>query len=214
MSAHVDVDVAADDNLAAVYKGANIASGTSSDNDLSAGHATPVSAVCGAEVVSCVAVDAKFTSLHTGSGKGVNVSVHGDLAALHPCTNVHIGVAVDNDLACGHLHADVLDPGEIAVNDDLRLCRGCSGPTRDLKEFSEPVLLPSDIDGEVNDLFSCLSCEYIGADAVSLEEQLGLVCYGECNGFHPSLHLTVWHQPQSRRGWARNGGREPRSCSG
>ena len=200
MRGNVDVDISTDDDLAAVHEGAEIAPGITRDNDLPAGHAAPVPTVCSAEVVAGIALDEELAALHPGPGKGVNVPVHRDPAALHPCTDVHVGVAVHNDLACGHLHADVLDPREIPVDDDLRLFRGRPGPAGYLEEVSELVLLPPDVDREDCDLLRLLPGERIGSDAVSLEVQPGLVLYGECNGFHPSLHLTLWRQPQSRTG--------------
>lgn len=92
------------------------------------------------------------SALHAGSGKGIDVPVYCDLAALHPGADIHVGIAVDDNFAVGHLCADAFDPGEITVEDDLCLSRCCSGFAGYIKVVPEPVLLAAYIDRETEDL--------------------------------------------------------------
>src|SRR5690606_24252721 len=130
----------------------------------------------------------------------VNVPFDVDLAALHPAADVHIGVAFDDDLACGHLLADPFHAGAVAAEDDLRLFRRRSAVARDGEVLPERALLFALPDVEGGDLGGLLACEVVRRDALPLEHELGGVGQGEGYCLHASHHLILSYRPRSPAG--------------
>jgi len=174
----MDIGVSVHDDGSAVHEVADIAPRVTLDADHATLHASPVTPVGRTQVVSGIPFNDEFHAFHTDARKCVNISLHEEFSALHPGTGIHVGIIFDDNLAGGHLHADVLHPAHIALDHDT--CVSGSRPAfpGDLEVLPECELVAALEGMEGSDLACFLPGKIVRGDGVRLKVESGLVFNG------------------------------------
>jgi hypothetical protein len=81
---------------------------------------------------------------------------------------VHADISVYNYLTCGHFRPDILDPGEVALDEDGLISGLCGYFSFDFEEFSKALLSVPDVDWEFSDFWELFAGDDVGTDVLSL----------------------------------------------
>jgi hypothetical protein len=81
---------------------------------------------------------------------------------------VHADIPVNNYLASGHLRPDILDPGEVTLDEDGLISGLCCHFSFDVEEVSEALLGVPDVDWEFSDILELFARDDVRTDVLSL----------------------------------------------